>query len=332
MDPGGADRLKVGPCEWQSIATNTTDAPYITVAGAAVWLVVALASGSSRLGSLTLIDVLLLLAPLVVVPLGLRVAQWPRSPPPALVFGSAVALVPSFLLPAGVAAGLLSVPWLAVAAGVAFDACSTWNRERSWSPVALARSLAGIWLVVGAAALLATRIGLSGFGIEEPIVELTAVHYHFGAFAASLLAWRTSTVAVASHPRIAAVMAALVAGTPPVIAVGFATTSAVFQIGGGVLLTVGLWLLAGLVWSVVAPVRRPRPAALLLRISALAVVVPMALAVSWALGQFADVPALSIPDMARTHGVINAFGFTLCGMLGWLPHPDAPGPRIPGPR
>ena len=28
-------------------------------------------------------------------------------------------------------------------------------------------------------------------------------------------------------------------------------------------------------------------------------------------------PALSIPDMARTHGVVNAVGFTLLGLLGW---------------
>jgi hypothetical protein len=42
----------------------------------------------------------------------------------------------------------------------------------------------------------------------------------------------------------------------------------------------------------------------------------MALAVAWAAGQHGDVPVLSIPDMARTHGVTNALAFTLCGLLG----------------
>jgi hypothetical protein len=249
-----------------------------------VWLSVALVSASGLVGKLTLIDVLLLLAPLVIVPLGLRVAQWQRSPPPAVVLGAAVVLVLSFFLPRGVAAALLTAPWLVVAAGVALGASARWNRGRWWSPVALARPLAGIWLLVGAVAVLATRLGLTGLGIEEPIVELTAVHYHFGGFAASLLAWRTSKVAVPLSPRIATAMAALVAGTPPLIAAGFVTKSAAFQVGGAILLTVGLWILAGLVWSMVAPAQRRRQVALLLRISALSVVVPMALAVSWALG------------------------------------------------
>jgi hypothetical protein len=42
----------------------------------------------------------------------------------------------------------------------------------------------------------------------------------------------------------------------------------------------------------------------------------MVLAVAWALGQHWDVPALSIPDMVRTHGVANAFAFVICGLLG----------------
>ncbi len=43
----------------------------------------------------------------------------------------------------------------------------------------------------------------------------------------------------------------------------------------------------------------------------------MLLAVQWAIGQHTDLPALLIPEMVRTHGLANAFGFTLCGVLGW---------------
>jgi hypothetical protein len=42
----------------------------------------------------------------------------------------------------------------------------------------------------------------------------------------------------------------------------------------------------------------------------------MILALAWAAGQHVDVPALSIPDMVRTHGVANALAFTLCGLGG----------------
>lgn len=50
--------------------------------------------------------------------------------------------------------------------------------------------------------------------------------------------------------------------------------------------------------------------------SGLAVWLPMVLAVAWAAGQHWDVPALSIPDMVRTHGLGNAIGFVLCGLAG----------------
>jgi hypothetical protein len=39
----------------------------------------------------------------------------------------------------------------------------------------------------------------------------------------------------------------------------------------------------------------------------------MGLAVAWAASQYWSVPALSIPDMARTHGVVNVV-FVLAGL------------------
>ncbi|MEX1163156.1 MAG: YndJ family transporter [Nitriliruptor sp.] len=51
--------------------------------------------------------------------------------------------------------------------------------------------------------------------------------------------------------------------------------------------------------------------------SAVSVVVPMLLAVQWAVGANLGTPALSIPVMAATHGAANAVGFCLLGVLGW---------------
>jgi hypothetical protein len=33
--------------------------------------------------------------------------------------------------------------------------------------------------------------------------------------------------------------------------------------------------------------------------------------------------ALTIPEMAKTHGILNAVGFCLAGLLGWLVENDA---------
>jgi hypothetical protein len=43
----------------------------------------------------------------------------------------------------------------------------------------------------------------------------------------------------------------------------------------------------------------------------------MVLAVFWATARYYDVAALSIPDMANIHGTMNAFGFVVCGLVGW---------------
>jgi hypothetical protein len=49
----------------------------------------------------------------------------------------------------------------------------------------------------------------------------------------------------------------------------------------------------------------------------LSVVVAMALAIVYSLGQWAGTPAPSIEVMAWTHGLLNAVGFSFFGALGW---------------
>jgi len=290
------------------------------VLGAGVWSTTT-AAAAAGLWSLSLIDVLLLLAPLVLVPLGMVVAgrrgpaRWARS-------AAAIALVPALLVERGGWAAALAVPWLGCSVAFAVVVLRAWSRDRDLHPAALARVASAAYLVVGATWLVGSRLGVEPFGIAEPIVQLTAVHFHFAGFVAALLAARTCEAAEGS--RWAAVATLCTIGAPPVVAAGFTTGSAVFQIGGATLLAGGLWLLAAVTLAVVAPATAPGAARVLLRISALAVVAPMVLAVSWAAGQHLDVPAFDIPTMARIHGTINAFGFSLAGLLGWAARDAAP--------
>jgi YndJ-like protein len=92
------------------------------------------------------------------------------------------------------------------------------------------------------------------------------------------------------------------------------------QVGGAVLMALGVCGVAALELrragrdAPLGPGRR-----LLLGASGLAVWAPMVLAVSWAAAQHAGLPALPIPAMVRVHGVPNAVGFCLCGLLATGP-------------
>lgn len=99
------------------------------------------------------------------------------------------------------------------------------------------------------------------------------------------------------------------------MAVGF-TTYGPLQIAGALLLTTGLWLLAWETLRRVAPATDRLPGTLLV-LSALSTLAPMVLAVQWAIGSNYATPALSIPAMVRFHGIANAVGFALLGVLGW---------------
>ncbi len=103
---------------------------------------------------------------------------------------------------------------------------------------------------------------------------------------------------------------------PSWVELGAAAAIAIaFLLDAGVL-AVSLWTLAAVTIFAAAP-RTPRAPYFLLVISSLSVLAPMVLAVFWAVSQYTYVAALSIPDMARVHGTLNAFGFVTCGLVGW---------------
>lgn len=256
---------------------------------------------------MTLIDGLLVLAAVVVVPLALPLLVDRIDLRPWL--GAGMLTAPALLFSQGSPAAVaLALPWAAVASATALVHTIGWIRRPRWALDDVARPMALAYLAGAAGSLVASRWGFTFRHLVEPIVQLTAIHYSYAGFVAPVLARCVHRRVGATVPSSVSLALLLVA--PPIVAAGFVTRWALFQVGGAVLLTVATWTLAAVV------LRHLRPHVLLV-VSALAVVAPMALAVSWAAGQFWAVPALSIPQMVRTHGVLNAVGFSLCGTLGW---------------
>jgi hypothetical protein len=50
----------------------------------------------------------------------------------------------------------------------------------------------------------------------------------------------------------------------------------------------------------------------------LSVVFSMVMAALWAIGEYPLQPFVHLAEMARLHGTANAFGFTFCGLFGWI--------------
>ena len=304
----------------------------IALVAGAIWI--ALAAGFAlRLVPLGALDLLLLLAPLVAVPLGLALVAFHAAaiPPPlelslpCLQIPASLLVAASFFFEPGRLAALLVIPWLAHALLVALwgvaDSLAALKARRATAAM-VGRIAARLLLPVGAAWLLLTRSGTDLMGYGEPITELTAVHFHFTAFAATLLLaeagpWMGSW--------LRAQLAGLIGGIV-VLATGFNLSLAPLKTAGAVLIAAALIAYA---IRMIAHSPGPHPSGrILLGISSCCVLVGMGLAVIYAAREMTGPGWPSIPEMIRWHGVLNGIGFTLCGLLGWsLPAQGSPGDR-----
>jgi hypothetical protein len=299
--------------------------PPAALVGAAAWvlLVVARLLGLVHLG---LIDLLLLFAPLVVVPLGVSLTGLDGGPAAALRRAAlilqpvgATGVVASMLLPAGVGAGLLAALWLLVCGLLAMAGLAAFIQERPTLP-RLARSAALGYLAVGGAWLVLFRLGVPVLTFPRVIIELTAVHFHFAGFGATLISALTAAWLRRRRPRWARLGEAsliLVVLGSPLTAAGFTSGLRPVQALGAAVIATGVVLTAGLLLLAVAPRLTGRLACWALRLAAIAPALPMVLALDWSGGPLFGIKTLSIEGMAVVHGILNAFGFTLLGLIGW---------------
>jgi heme/copper-type cytochrome/quinol oxidase subunit 4 len=162
--------------------------------------------------------------------------------------------------------------------------------------------------------------GASRMG-QEPIVLLTAVHFHYAGFAAPLLA-RSTRIALA-RSRMRTKGAAFLNSIAVGVLVGPGMLAAGLLIGPRVKLAAALVLAlseVGLALFFLFALRHsgdPR-ARLLIAVTAGSIVFSVVLSALWAVGEYPLQPFVHLAEMARLHGTANAFGFTLCGLLGWV--------------
>jgi hypothetical protein len=276
--------------------------------------------------TLALITRLLLLAVLVFAPLALglviagssvwatplmRLAQ--RAQPTA-----AFAVAAAFVLPAGALAGALASSWLAFGGIVALlGLARLFDRSMRDAPE-LCITMGLLLLPVGGFWLATARLGARPLGFGDTIVLLTAVHFHYAGFALLILAGlagrRLRMGAPLGRGLFRLVALGIIAGVP-LVALGI-TFSRTLEILAVLLLVASVLALAILTLIAVVPRVERRGAQALLAISALASVATMLLAAGYAAGGPLGL-ALTIPQMVVAHGLVNAFGLALCGLLAW---------------
>jgi len=301
--------------------------------GAAMWAGTAVAAraGIVRIGA---VELIFLLAPLVVVPLGMALGRaisgsgWCESVASRLQpLGAALAVV-AIWLPPGRNAGVAALGWLLVCVLLAGEGLvelirAPWLDADRACPelvegsVRATLAIAKIDLAVGGAWLVASRLGMRPVGIQEPIGLLTAVHFHFAGFATATIAAATLWFAEKRGQGLwLKRVVALIVALPYVVAAGFLISPAL-KMGAALMFSASVAVLA-LFLRTCGKQAHEATARVLLQVASAAVFAGMVLSGAYAVADFLGSDVLTVPQMARTHGILNAVGFCLPGLLGWL--------------
>ena len=295
----------------------------VSLPGALLWALLAALAGS-RHAPLGVIELLFLFAPLVAVPLGLELIQ-DVSPPGMVALENAaraiqpfaaLSVVAAFWYGPGKTAGLLAIPWVAVCGAVALSGLA--GLRPPISLAILVGSIARMDLGLAGGWLLLSRFGLHPLGFQEPIVLLTAVHFHYSGFATAAIAGAGLGFAGQSRgrERTWTAVVLLVALLPFALAAGF-VFSPILRTASAVAFSVSVAILAILLLLQSASFHSDT-ARLFVRVSSLFMIAGMTLAATYAIGEYTHRDWLTIPRMASTHGWINALGFVMPALLGCL--------------
>ncbi|HKS82760.1 MAG TPA: YndJ family protein [Candidatus Acidoferrales bacterium] len=297
-------------------------------AGFCAWMVL-IAVQEEWSTDLTYIAMLVLFAVFVIVPLGVELtALLEKGTEPSRTerlgraswFPAALAAAASFLFEAGPIAGGLAAVWFAFCVVWGFAGFLRLFRG-GWRELDRAcPAVAFLSLPIGGAWLVASRLRLTPLGFHEPIVLLTAAHFHYAGFAAAMLVRPVARLLASreSQGPGARIFRAIAIG----VLVGPAVLAGAFLFGPKWKVVAASWLAvseAGLAIAFLAALPRVREggAKFLVGLAAVCVGIAMVYAMIWAIGEYPLQAFVGIERMAQIHGAINAFGFAFCGLTGW---------------
>jgi hypothetical protein len=264
---------------------------------------------------------LFLLAPLMIVPLGyglLEVAR-PGSRPPRLAFRvlpvASGLLIVAFLPPAGLAAGVLALPWLMVTGLIALAAVLRLLRDpdRFRPGIRHATDAAVVFLAVGSTFALIDRLDVRPFDFPATVILLTAVHFHFAGFVLPLVG---ALAYERRHGRLLELAIGAVVIGIPVTALGFFGIPIANWIGAMLTAVGGFGI--GIATLRVARTMARRSSVVLAAVAGASLSVSMPMAVIYTTGVLVGTTWLDLSTMAAIHGTLNALGFAVPATVAWM--------------
>ncbi|MCB9893219.1 MAG: YndJ family transporter [Planctomycetes bacterium] len=214
----------------------------------------------------------------------------------------------------------LALPWVALTGACAFAGAWRILALGVRRPGALA-DLGLLWFAVSGAWTGAAAMRWEAFGFAPIMVLLAGVHQVFAGLVLHVVAAQIVRARPGRLPWIAAIGVAV---GNPLVAFGITTTHmgapVWIEVGGAFFLAAGVIVLGWMqLYLAFAPSSRlPFATRVLLVLSDLALGTAMTLAIIFAWGTARGVPTLLITDMITWHGTLNALGFGLCALVGWM--------------
>lgn len=283
---------------------------------------------------LNTLEVILLLAQFVIVPLAVPLAALPKrdqryhalyrlvivAQPFAALIGGA-----SFLIDTGLLAAAAAAVWLLFTALIALLGLLRLFQKGGVSLADVCLTAALVYLPIGGAWLALARLGLQPLGFGQHTDLLTAIHFHYIPLAALIITGLTGQslpATLGSAARMASRIAAIgMLVNPLLVAAGITLTQVTgedyLESAAATLLALSLILLALLGLRFIIPNTASPLAKGLLLVSYTVVCFTMLAAGAYALGNATGAWTITISQMIAIHGWINALIFGLCGLLGW---------------
>ncbi|WP_416148371.1 YndJ family protein [Salipaludibacillus sp. HK11] len=279
----------------------------------------------------TIVELALAFAFLVLVPLSLKLAiatppySWTQSwlekfSRYSLPF--AIVAVMSLTIEVGVFFGLLAGVWFIFTGGISFFAFLQMLARGVRPAEETVIDVGMLYIGVGGVWFVLSRIGATSIlPYSDVIVELTAIHFHYSAFVLPILTgvfgrWLYQQNAKKNKiGKPYTLLAFGIALGPILVAIGLDLGPPLEFYFVSIYVLFVFWLCG---WWLLSVTRIRRVAGILVGISAMVMISTMTLSLLYSLGLYMGTTIISIPDMIRWHGALNAFAFSFLALVGWL--------------